>query len=478
MIDPGCTIRKPQIGFSMEYRGSSVLLAIAEIIIDEPFQRRISCIQPQIHLCQHPFRIKLAIDGTCGSCHIPLDIDFVSGTCHGIALGIQLHIHIDATIFGTDRAVAFRIVFFIYDDLAAAIDRDAGISDIGEESIAFAAQIDISIDDDLAAMLTASIRSRRIYTGYAIIRCRLLTIHIGLEIPIDGQVCIATSTYADRFAVRIFRCYIHISIDGQLAARAYLSAIEVDGGKMTAVSSDFSRNVRFQCSNSNGGRLRCTSLIISYILEESIGRCIPFCRCSQAQLYPLGIDGKAFLNIDGFGIPFRDFRNADSRIFGKCVTAIISDVVFVLAVIFTISRQCRGESSLFQQLATGAFAIFIKSNVSCFQCIAGCRQAFCDLHIAGQDILAACIRAVGQLASQCIQDTQNAFLIAHRHIVIPSDEGDLGTGSCLIDDGVTRFVVLSRFAISFMCVVDIRISAVVVDGQAIGILLEDVTRFL
>ena len=137
---------------------------------------------------------------------------------------------------------------------------------------------------------------------------------------------------------------------------------------MPAVSSDFSRNVRFQCSNRNGGRLRCTSLIISYILEESIGRCIPFCRCSQVQIDTFGIDGEIFFDVDSFGIPFRDFRNADGRVFGKCVAAIGSDIIFILTILFAIACQRRDESSLSQQLATGTFAVFIKRNVSRFQC--------------------------------------------------------------------------------------------------------------
>ena len=47
----------------------------------------------------------------------------------------------------------------------------------------------------------------------------------------------------------------------------------------------------------------------------------------------------------------------------------------------------------------------------------------------------------------------------------------------MLDDGVACFVVLSRFAISFMRVEDVGIAAVVADSQAIIILLENVACF-
>ena len=209
-------------------------------------------------------------------------------------------------------------------------------------------------------------------------------------------------------------------------------------------------------------------------MEESIGRCIPFCRCSQVQVNTFGIDGEIFFDVDSFGIPFRDFRNADGRVFGKCVAAIGSDIIFILTILFAIACQRRDESSLSQQLATGTFAVFIKRNVSRFQCMARCGKAFCDFHIAGEILLTACRRAIGQLSCQSVQNTQNVLLIVHRHIVVPSDEGNLRTHSRLANDGVTCCVVISCFAISFMCIVDIRRAAVIINGQVIFIFLEDV----
>ena len=87
------------------------------------------------------------------------------------------------------------------------------------------------------------------------------------------------------------------------------------------------------------------------------------------------------------------------------------------------------------------------------------------------------MRTVGELACQSIQDIRDACFVVHRDTSVVRDEGNLRAFCCTLDDGVARFVVLSRFAISFMRIVDIRIATVVVDGQAVRILLEDVARF-
>ena len=44
----------------------------------------------------------------------------------------------------------------------------------------------------------------------------------------------------------------------------------------------------------------------------------------------------------------------------------------------------------------------------------------------------------------------------------------------MLDNGVACCVVISCFAVTGVCVVDIGVAAVVVDGQAVRILLEDV----
>ena len=47
----------------------------------------------------------------------------------------------------------------------------------------------------------------------------------------------------------------------------------------------------------------------------------------------------------------------------------------------------------------------------------------------------------------------------------------------MLDDGIASLVVLGCFAIAFMSIVNVGVAAVVVDGQAVRILLEDVACF-
>ena len=137
-------------------------------------------------------------------------------------------------------------------------------------------------------------------------------------------------------------------------------------------------------------------------------------------------------------------------------------------------RKARSHRAVLQAALTVFSA---EGDIASLHCYRRSSQTTGDLHIAGQVLLTVYIRTVGQLASQCIQHVGYTVFVIHCDVSVVGDERDLGTGSCLGDDGVTRFVVLCRFAISFMCIVDIRIAAVVVDGQAVRILLEDVARF-
>ena len=118
-----------------------------------------------------------------------------------------------------------------------------------------------------------------------------------------------------------------------------------------------------------------------------------------------------------------------------------------------------------------------EGDVSGLQRFARCGKAVGDLHVAGEVLLACRVRTVGELACQSIQNIRDACFVVHRDTSVVRDEGNLRAFCCTLDDGVTRFVVLCRFAISFMRIVDIRIATVVVDGQAVRILLEDVARF-
>ena len=124
-----------------------------------------------------------------------------------------------------------------------------------------------------------------------------------------------------------------------------------------------------------------------------------------------------------------------------------------------------------------AFTLFGEGDITGLLCLATCGQAVSNLHIAGQVLLTICKITIGQLACQRVQHVCYVSVAVHADASVVGDQRYYRAFCCVLDNGVACFVVLSRFAISFMRVEDVGIAAVVVDSQAIIILLEDVACF-
>ena len=107
-------------------------------------------------------------------------------------------------------------------------------------------------------------------------------------------------------------------------------------------------------------------------------------------------------------------------------------------------------------------------------CLAACGQPISNLYRAGQVLLTACKIAVCQLASQSVQHVSNASVAVSIDTRVVGDQGYYRAFCCVLDNGVASLIVLVCFAITFMCVVNVSVAAVVVDGQVTAILLEEV----
>ena len=159
--------------------------------------------------------------------------------------------------------------------------------------------------------------------------------------------------------------------------------------------------------------------------------------------------------------------------------------IFNIAGIFSIGCSITGQNSseLSFRRNNGclgnirAFTLFGEGDVAGLQGCGRSSQTISNLHKTGQVLLTGYKVAVSQLTCQCVQYVGYASFVIHRYTGVVGDQGYDRAFGCLSDDGVARFVVLSRFAISFMRVEDVGIAAVVADSQAIIILLENVACF-
>ena len=120
---------------------------------------------------------------------------------------------------------------------------------------------------------------------------------------------------------------------------------------------------------------------------------------------------------------------------------------------------------------------FIEGDIASLQCCGRSSQAVGNLHETGQVLLTVYEVAVGQLARQCVQYVVNAGLVVHCNTGVVGNHGYYRSFCRMLDNSVACCVVFSCFTIAGMSIVNIGIAAVVVNGQAVSILLEDVACF-
>ena len=197
---------------------------------------------------------------------------------------------------------------------------------------------------------------------------------------------------------------------------------------------------------------------------------------SQNELIAACFNSKRCFNVNcRIGVCF------NSSICSKNVFTILN-IACIFSICFSITGQSCGEFCFRRNnrcfwLNIRAFAILFKGDIAGLLCLAACGQAIGNLHETGQVLLTACKIAVGQLACQRVQHVSYASVAVHSNTGVIGDQRYYRAFCCTLDNGVASLIVLGCFAIAFMCIVDVGVAAVVVDSQAVAILLEDIASF-
>ena len=295
----------------------------------------------------------------------------------------------------------------------------------------------------------------------------------GGYVTIEGYISI-TCCIQTQGITNALNIHLGVAVDGQLhrvilvllALAAYVDALNTAFGAV---------GVDYQLVGSNGYAVSAVGSdcmvggAVGHVGVE--GQCLAFC-----------IDGGRLVHVRAIGI-----RCCDATVFCKLVGSVFCNdaalIVFAIAVFY--AGQGGGECGLYLMIWSksrihGAVCIATltifstEGDVSGLQRFARCGEAVGDLHVAGEVLLACRVRTVGELACQSIQDIRDACFVVHRDTSVVRDEGNLRAFCCTLDDGVACFVVLCRFAISFMRIVDIRVATVVFYGRIVGIFHEDI----
>ena len=298
----------------------------------------------------------------------------------------------------------------------------------------------------------------------------------GGYVTVEGYISI-TCCIQTQGITNALNIHLGVAVDGQLhrvilvllALAAYVDALNTAFGAV---------GVDYQLVGSNGYAVSAVGSdcmvggAVGHVGVE--GQCLAFC-----------IDSGRLVHVRAIGI-----RCCDATVFRKLVGSVFCNdaalIVFAIAVFY--AGQGGGECGLYLMIWSksrihgavfvAALAIsFAEDDVSGLQGFARCGEAVGDLHIASEVLFIIGPCAIGEFSCQCVQDIGYTVITIHVHTGVIGDEGYHRVFCSCFDDGVACRVVFCGFAISFMCVVDIGIATVVVNGCSMGIFHEDIPCF-
>ena len=158
----------------------------------------------------------------------------------------------------------------------------------------------------------------------------------------------------------------------------------------------------------------------------------------------------------------------------------ILDIACIFGICCSITGQSSSEFCFRRnyrccRFNIGALAIFlIEGDVAALQCCGGSSQAVGNLHITGQVLFTGYKVAIGQLACQCVQYVGYTCIVIHADAGVVGDQRYYRAFCCVLDNGVACCVVACIFTIAGVCIEDVGVATVVINGQVIAVLLEDV----
>ena len=204
----------------------------------------------------------------------------------------------------------------------------------------------------------------------------------------------------------------------------------------------------------------------------------------EGQSFAFCINGSSLVHVSTMCISC-----GDAAVFSELIQAVTLDyaslIVFLIIslhtsqscgkLILNLVVRCRKIRSDAVFILQAAFAVFLgECHIASVHCCRRRSKAIGNLHITGQIIFVLSEVAVGQLACQAVQYVNNAVSGAHVDAAVIGNQGYYRILFCMSDNSIACCVVFSCFAVAGMCVENVGVAAVVVDGNIISIVLEDV----
>ena len=295
---------------------------------------------------------------------------------------------------------------------------------------------------------------------FAAVYCNVAAVSI--DAAVDSQCAVvAVNSYVSACAC-VYCCVG--TVDNSAAVQGYIAVCRIDAGCTADIGVALNINV-------------CTF-------------CIDAGFALQLQLSLGGVDYDVFIGCTYCGA----FFNLNlSRILSEYIRAVfLQDAVHLqLVIILSVTGNALvdyiaarflsfriGKARLQRTILQAAFTVFgAEGDIAGLHSLAACSQAVGNLHITGQVLLTVYEVAVCQLACQSIQYVSYAVCVIHCNAAVIGNHGYYRAFCRMLDNSVACCVVFSCFTVAGMCVEDVGVAAVVVDGQAVSILLEDVACF-
>ena len=449
-VSPACTILQPHVDLS---------IALGQV--GYALQRGFFCIQ-----CQVDNRCCLVTGFNC--CQVALNSNILAQAAGCFAV-FQSNIHVNGTVACTQCSITALSAAVVNGNCTTAVYRYNSTIIISMQAVAVRSNIYITVNGNRACIFSVGAALCNKCGNRCMVIAALAAVNISLQAAVYSNICFRcqNSIYIVVVTYGIGCSNIYSTVDGNVLSGS-VPVTCIDTGVFACV---ISAGINNQLVSSN---IYLRAAIIKNLDCCAIGTC--------------GIHGQSFtgcINLQVFG----GFNCADCgniTCFCELVGAVLSNYAThqVFVIFLFITGQSRGEGGGYLMIRNyrscnvRAFTVcFIEGDVAGLQFLAACGQAVSNLHKTSQVLLASYEIAVGQLTSQCVQHVSYASVIIRVDAGVVGDQGYYRVFFCVLDNGVASLVVLSSFAIAFMRIVNLGVAAVIVDGQAVAILLEDVARF-
>ena len=482
-VVPGCTVLQEDIDCTVELFIAAIcgIAFILEAIIGNTGPYGVCGCQAQVYFSVKLRLISIHCTGRCT--YITLQYQLVVSCTDCIIVCIKVNVHASGAGFSNHCIIVVCIILVDF-DIAAAVNRQLSMAAVSEQAVTVNLSVYITVNSNLRSHLQGVVAAA-VYQGAAIVTISTLlrgqapftvfVTHSGY-ITVKGYFGVACCIQAQGIT-NALDVHLGIAIDGQLhrvilvllALAAYVDALNTTFGAVSIEHQLVSSN---SYTVSAVGTNRMNGRVVGYIGVEGQG-------------FAFGINGSSLVHISTMCISC-----GDAAVLSELIQALFFDysslIVFLILslhtsqscgkLILNLVVRCRKIRSDAVFVLQAAFAVLLgECHVASVHCCRRRRQAIGNLHITGQIVFVFSEVAVGQLACQAVQYVNNAVSGAHVDAAVIGNQGYYRILFSMLDNGIASLIVACCFAITGMCVVDVGVAAVVIDGDILSIVLEDVT---